>query len=274
MVLNNYLAMQWIAENQARPLDDAVLRELHAVITQEAFDGPSGFEGRFRDGPVAVRNDATEEIVYEAPPHERVPEYLRLMRNWLERTAKESFLHPVVAASVLHFYTVYVHPFYDGNGRSARALFYHHLLRSGYTSFRYLSISSSIVGKREQYYKAIRRCEDERDLTPFVLFSCDIVREAIEGVRARLGREVAGIRLEQRLSDRGLHLNERQHALVRRLVKKLGQRVTVREHERSAGVAYETARQDVYSLVEAGVLQQVSKRKKEVVYAIREAFLL
>lgn len=274
MVLNNYRAMQWILRDRSRPYTNDLMCELHKIITEEALDSHPDSAGRVRDGRVAVRDHATDQVIYEAPPPELVPGYLRFLELWLNDRSEFDFLHPIIRASVLHFYFVYVHPFFDGNGRTARALFYHHVLRHGYDSFRYLSISSAIHKHRGRYYEAIKRSEDEGDLTPFVLFSCEVVSEAIEGVRSRLATEFATKRLEDRLAEKSIVVNERQARLIRNCLKQTGRRVSIRDHERNEHVVYETARKDFMALESCGLIRAIGRRKKQVLYALNETFFL
>lgn len=274
MVLNNYRAMEWILRDRSRPFTSAMVCDLHAVITKDALEHRGEFAGRFRDAGVAIRDNATDAIVYEAPAAAEVEAYFRTLEAWLSQAREYEFLHPVVRASILHFYFVYVHPFFDGNGRTARALFYWYALRNGYDSFRYLSISSAIHEHRGRYYTAIQRCEDERDVTAFVLFSCEIVSEAIEGVRARLASEFATKRIEQRLAERELVVTERQAKLLKSCLKNPARKVTIGDHQKAEDVVYETARQDVLELERMGILRSIGKRKKQVLYSLNETFFL
>src|SRR5579862_4405161 len=94
------------------------------------------------------------------------------------------------------------------------------MLRQGYDSFQYLSISSVIDRRRAQYYRAFREVEaSPTDLTYFALFNCQAVETAVDGLRQRVLREHGSAAVLERLRERHILLNDRQEALVKRLLR-------------------------------------------------------
>ena len=86
--------------------------------------------------------------------------------------SEKPFIHPVVKASIIHFQIGYIHPFMDGNGRTARALFYWFLVKKEYTLIKNISISRAILNSRIQYDKAFLKTEnDNNDMTYFINYS-------------------------------------------------------------------------------------------------------
>jgi Fic family protein len=89
-------------------------------------------------------------------------------------------VHPVVRAILIHFMLGYDHPFYDGNGRTARALFYWSLARSGYWLMEYVSISRLLRQAPAQYARAYRHTEtDDNDTTYFIVHQLEVIQQAI-----------------------------------------------------------------------------------------------
>ena len=110
------------------------------------------------------------EIAHIPPKWTEVGELMRELCEFIND--EEKFIHPIVKASIIHFMIGYIHPFKDGNGRTARALFYWFLLKKGYKSVKNISISRAILDSRTQYDKAFLKTEyDENDLNYFIHYS-------------------------------------------------------------------------------------------------------
>ncbi len=97
-----------------------VILNLHKDITQDTLDNPD-WEGKYRKIQVYVGNRITGEVIFIPPPPEEVPVLMENLIEWLN--SEEAFeLHPVIVAGISHYELVRIHPFGDGNGRTARAL--------------------------------------------------------------------------------------------------------------------------------------------------------
>ena len=139
MILNNYRTMQRVAEWKELPLDAALLFEMHRMVTDRTLEDPAA-AGRLRkaDEPITVQDDITGEVYHYPPPAGSLPTRLQALCDFANAGTSTAahpptrFVHPVVRAILLHFWLAYDHPFVDGNGRTARALFYWSMLRQGY----------------------------------------------------------------------------------------------------------------------------------------------
>lgn len=281
MVLNNYRAMQRLLGWRSRPLAWEDVAELHGVITEGAYEGRDGTAGRLRAGDsVRVVDRATDEVVHVPPPAADLPRMIdALVRYMGEATAapesRGDFVHPLVRASAVHYYLAYLHPFYDGNGRIARALFYHLMLRAGYDSFQYLSVSSVIDRRRGQYYRAFREVEaSPHDLTYFVLFSCAAAETAVEALRERVLAEFGAGAVLERLRERRVFLSDRQQAWLRRALRAPQRPFAIQDLQRAMRVSYPTAREDVLDLVAKGLVAPAHKVRKKQLYVLNDALLL
>jgi Fic family protein len=276
MILNNWRAMQRIVELRAegRPLALSDLLELHRIIGDDALDVPDG-AGELR-GPSHEVDVADHEgtVWHVPPPAEDSSGHLRPLRERVEAMLAfangdtgdaATFIHPVLRAIISHFWLGYEHPFRDGNGRMARALYYWVMLRHGYEMAEFLSISGPIDRKPTAYYRAFTHVEtDEGDLTYFILHQLGVLREAQAELLSHLReRSERAKRLAQTVSgfDR---LNHRQRALLQTAIRHPLQSYTIEGHAAAHRVHYHTARTDLDKLVELGFLaaERVGKRKR------------
>jgi Fic family protein len=272
MTKNNHLAMTYILENRDSEFDTNFILKIHQIITQGTLEEPE-YAGKFRDDEVYIR-DKTNEVIFKPMAAEKIEICLNNLVTWVNTHSDEDFIHPVVKASIIHFYLVYVHPFFDGNGRTARALFYFYLLKNHYGFFKYFSISALIATQREKYYKAIKDVEDyDNDLTYFLLYFADVVSKSIGEIINRIGRKYQSDIISKNLISKGIYLNKRQKKIVKVLIDHDQKNITTRRYEKILKVSYGTARSDLNEMVENGLLQ---KRKigKGFVYSTHfEAYL-
>lgn len=264
MILNNFRTMQRIRTLKNEPLTAARVFEIHALVTDGTMKDPSA-SGRFRrnDEPVVVGDDYGE-VFHTPPPANQLEERIERMCQFANDSG--SILHPVLRAIVLHFWLAYDHPFVDGNGRTARALFYWLMLRSGYWLFEFISISSVLRKAPVAYNRSFLYTEtDDNDLTYFLIAQAKVIRSAIEELHAYIARktkETADLESRTRALDL---FNHRQIELIRHALRHPGQRYTISSHRTSHAVAYQTARTDLQDLAARGVLSQ-RKRGKQLTY--------
>lgn len=260
MIYNNYLAMERILAiaNRALTVDD--LLELHAILGADALD-VAGAEGRLRTTTesVVVEDATTGEVWHTPPPAEELPERLRAMLEFAnDDGGGEPFVHPLVRAMVLHFWVGYLHPFVDGNGRIARALFYWRMLRAKYELAQFLSISGPIDRSKRQYYLAFAYSEtDDADLTYFLLNQVAVLRSATDELLAHLRDRTERLRTMQNAVAETALLNHRQRAVLQYLVRHPVDAIEIGGHRTQHRVSYLTARKDLQDLEAAGFLSRV-----------------
>lgn len=260
MVKNNYDALTYALEHLDEPITEQTIIEIAKIVTRNAAEVT--VEG-YRTEPVYVTG--RESVVYTPPVAEHVPE----MMESLVRFIQSSELHPVIKACVAHFYFVYIHPFGDGNGRTARALSYMMLIQSGYEFFRYFSISNLVSDERGKYYRSMVNVEeDEGDMTYFIDFYSNMLSRSVIRMEDHLTHHVlAGQRVKE-LQSSGL-LNERQLAGVKWLLEGVGDSVTVDKWKKRYKVVQETARKDLMKLCDMGVLEKKMDGRRAVFKIIR-----
>jgi Fic family protein len=258
MVVNNYQAMLRLIDLRDRQLSVEDLLEIHAILGEGALDGEAA-AGRLRrlDEDVRVEDAATGETWFVPPPADHLPERLEKMLGFANDGGPGPFVHPVIRAIVLHFWLAYLHPFVDGNGRMARALFYWQMLRAGYDFAQYLSISGPIDRSPRSYYLAFAHTEtDGGDLTYFLLHQLHVLEQATEELLEHLRDRATRLRtLSAAISGEALNL--RQQAVLSYLVRNPSPGATVTGHARSHGVSYLTARKDLQQLETEGFVRRV-----------------
>jgi len=181
MILNNFAAMKHINKLKNELLSKELIFDIHQLVTAKTMDDSSAV-GRFRTADEKVHViDMYNEVFHDPPPANQLEERMAAMCAFANTRTPEHFVHPAIRAIILHFWMAYDHPFVDGNGRTARALFYWLMLRHKYWLFEFVSISQIIVKAPAKYARAFLYTEtDENDLTYFIIYHLDIIRQAIK----------------------------------------------------------------------------------------------
>lgn len=258
MIVNNYEASQFMRESIGDELTPAHILEMQRILTEGTLDNPES-AGRLQtpdDERVAVYDRQTGRLIHRPPPAEQLPERLeRLCAFSNEQANGESFIHPVIRAILIHFVLAYDHPFEDGNGRTARLLFYWFMQRQGYWLTEYLSISRILRQGPSKYTRAFLLTEtDDLDVTYFILFQLEVIERAIEELHKYLRRKITEVRkVEQALHGAG-HFNHRQLALLSHAIRTPDRPYTFRSHATTHSVTEETARTDLLHLWRSGLL--------------------
>lgn len=267
MIMNNYRTMRRIIELRDQPLSLDLVFEIHRIVTEGTLDKTDA-AGRFRRGdePVTVGNITGE--VFHYPPHAvELPERMRRMCDFANAKSPEFFIHPVVRAILLHFWIGYDHPFLDGNGRTARALFYWAMLNNGYWLFEFISISDVLRHAPAKYYRAFLHSEtDDNDATYFIVHQADVIRQAIQTLHGYIDRKTRELQESELLLGAAEALNHRQIALISHALRHPGMLYTVEGHQHSHKTAYDTARRDLLNLADSGFLS-MRKRARTMIFA-------
>jgi Fic family protein len=259
MIYNNYRAIMEIRDLKRSNMTPALLCHLQQILTADTLDKPDA-AGRFRWPDEAVRVvDAFDNVLYTPPPGETVEQRIKEICDFAN-TRTSPFIHPVLKAIALHFAIGFVHPFVDGNGRTARALFYWFMLKNDYWMFEYLPISRIINAAPVKYARAYLYTEtDGGDLTYFNDYHLKVVIRAINELHDYLARQQKQKAEVERLLEDYPQLNYRQKAVIVDAIKHPNQRYTVQEHRGKFRVAYNTASADLTTLRSLGLLEQTAR---------------
>lgn len=174
----------------------------------------------------------------------------------------------MIKAILLHFTIGFIHPFADGNGRTARAFFYWYMLKRGYWLFEYLPLSRILITGPAQYERAYLYAEhDDADSTYFIHFHLQIIVKAIKDFHVYIEGQARSVRDASKLVERFPNLNHRQTALVQDCLKHPGRTYTIKQHTGLHRISYATGRNDLYELADSGLLLKEMQGKKAIFHA-------
>lgn len=264
MIWNNWRTIQYLRDNRSTKLTPEMLREIHAFITDKTLKDPNEV-GRFRKSD-DVYVEFRGESVHTPPKHDALPQRIEALCQFANQDDEENWIHPVIKSVMLHFWIGYDHPFTDGNGRTARALFYWYLLSHGYWLFEYLPLSRYFLRAPAQYVRAYLYTEtDGNDLTYFLAFNLRAIRIAFQGLLRYITRKQRENAVSTELLRHYRGLNLRQKNLIFHAIRHPEAVYTFKIHKGLHGTAYDTARRDLLSLVTIGFLRR-EKQGKEFVF--------
>ncbi|TWT19141.1 Fic family protein [Luteimonas marina] len=274
MIVNNYRTMEELKRWVGKPLTPRTVLEIHRMLTDGTLDDPAS-TGRFRrvDEDIVVQ-DETGRILHVPPAAGELPSRLQALCDFAnEGDDAETFLHPVVRAILIHFMIGYDHPFVDGNGRTARALFYWSMLNAGFWMTEYISISSILRRAPGQYTRAYLQTEtDDSDATYFVSHQLDVLIKSIESLHLYITRKQQARHDAETLLKPGSklarQLNHRQRALLLNALKHPDKAFTIAVHRRTHDIAYDTARADLQGLAAASLMKQSRQGKEFLFHAV------
>ncbi len=273
MIFNNFRAMEHLRAIRHEPLTPAHVLDLHRLLAEDTLDNPQDV-GCFRRSDNVHVVDVRDDTALHVPPsHTELPERLQRLCDFANADERaQPFIHPVIRAILLHFMIGYDHPFADGNGRTARALFYWSMARSGYWLMEYTSISHILRMAPVKYMRAYLHTEtDKNDTTYFVLHQLNSIRRAIAALHDYVERKQREQKETQQLlaSSKALRgrLNHRQLALLDHALRNVGEAYRVDAHQRSHAVVYQTARNDLLDLEALGLLEKTKRGNAYVFFA-------
>ncbi len=258
MIVNNYRALQFMRNEMGGALSPELVLELHRIVTEGTLEDPDA-AGRLQqpgEDRVAVFDRDDGRRVHLPPPAEQLPERLEsLCRFANESERNDQFIHPVIRAILLHFCLAYDHPFVDGNGRTARILFFWSMLEQGYWLVEYLSISRILKEAPARYGQAFLETEtDDGDTTYFLIYQLQVIERAIKEMHDYLGRKIGEIKEVEALLHGSDGFNHRQLALLSDALRHPDHSYSFGGHAEIHRVTHETARSDLTRLADRELL--------------------
>lgn len=262
MIMNNYRAMQHVSDNRYAEFTPEAICQLHEIVTYNTLDNPDS-AGKIQSNPdpndrVKVF-DNQENILHSPPAVAELPERLQQLCDFANgQDGQGVYVPPVVRALAIHFMMGYDHYFEDGNGRTARALFYWSMLRQGYWLSEYLTISRILKQAPTKYSKSFMFTEqDGGDLTYFLIYHLKVIQRALNDLDKYLARKTEELTSTRKLLlPKTRKINHRQIALLEHAIKHPGEYYTVKSHSKSHGVSHQAARNDLYSLEQQKLLER------------------
>lgn len=267
MIHNNKKALQFMASFRAQTITHETLFALHEILMKETHQDEKITVGAYRQSPIYVVN-SLGQVIYEGPAAKRVKNFMTAFLTWLNQ---DSDMHPLLKAAVAHFYFVHIHPFDDGNGRSARALSNLVLERLDYKFINILSPSSYFESNRQAYYRSIRSVEEhEHDMTFFILFYLKAIKTQMELLHAEIEKANKAKSIQKFLTtEPSLQLNPRQIKALNFLVQN-SHPLSTKRYQKLNRCSDETARLDFNALLDLGLLKALGEgRGRQYVLAVK-----
>nr|WP_315446076.1 Fic family protein [uncultured Pseudomonas sp.] len=265
MVMGNYRMMNFAWEKRYEPLSVELISAMHRVGV-EGIDDEQYSPGMFRANDEVVVQDGAGNTVHRPPPATGLVLRLERLSQWInlahELPHHKNYLHPLIKAITLHFALGYEHPFRDGNGRVARALFYWFMFKNEFAAFRYIAISLLLRNAPVKYGRSYLHTEaDELDLTYFIDFQCSVIVRAVSRFDEAWRKSVAFSEdFEQWLTGAGFfeRLTEPQRSLYQAAKNGVAKEFTAGNVMEHLGCSCNSAMSTLNGLVE---LQIFEKRK-------------
>ena len=272
MIYNNYQTIQFITENKDKPFSEEMLLRIHQLMTEGTLEQAED-AGRFRsNNHVVVENGITHEIVHTPPSYQEIPQFITHLRDFFNEEKPLVFIHPIIRGIIVHFMLAYVHPFVDGNGRTARALFYWYMLKQGYNLTEYLSISRIIARSKKSYEKAYLYVEaDQHDLGYFVSYHLHVLEQAFNELQQYIKRKTDLQKQAAQFLRLG-DINPRQAEIIRLFHDNPHEVITVKDMQAKFSITPTTAKSDISGLVKRGILEEIALNKVKRGYIKGAAF--
>ncbi len=270
MIINNFKAIKYVKTVRKEPLTLELIQKIHTIITNNTLSNPEEI-GKFRESPqddnIVIEDDA-QHVLYRTPPGKEVIPRLQEIIDFINKSEEQAapFIHPIIKSILLHFAISYIHPFTDGNGRTARALFYWYMLRNNYWLFEYLSISKLMIATHGQYNRAFLYSEySDNDLTYFINYHLEIISKALTEFENYLHKQKVDFQTAEPLFKKWPELNFRQKDLLINALKNPTKNYVIKSHSILHDITVPTSRADFFGLVKLNLFTKV-KRGKQLVF--------
>ncbi|HHU46602.1 MAG TPA: Fic family protein [Bacteroidales bacterium] len=272
MIYNNYATIRYLVDNQSQNFSVELLKEIQQLITHKTLVNTE-YEGRFRTtDDIMVMDNITGEIAHTPPAHKEIEDWIAQLSDFINNDNEKFFIHPIIKGIIIHFMIAYIHPFVDGNGRTARSLFYWYMIKKGYWLTEYLSISRIIHRSKKKYETAFLYTEnDENDLSYFIQYNLEAMYKAFEELKLYLERKIR--EQSDLLYFKEIpKINERQAQILKILTEKPKSIFTAKELISLFNVSVKTTRNDLQQLVSLGFMREININQRQLGYIKAENF--
>ena len=274
MIFNNYQTINFIVAHKHEPLTEEFLLQVHRLMTVNTLDNPDD-AGRIRiNDDVVVEDGITHEVVHIPPTYTEIPEFINTLCEFVNASDDNAtkFIHPIIKGIIVHFMIAYVHPFVDGNGRTARALFYWYMVKQGYWLTEYLSVSRVISRSKKKYEKTFLYAEaDGLDIGYFINYNLEVLDKAFKELQDYIKRK----QQERMTANAFLQLgdiNQRQAQIIQLYYDNPKVMLTVKDVQVKFMITPTTAKTDLIGLVKRGLLSEIPINKVKRGYVKGELF--
>lgn len=259
-VLNYFEALKHLnnlTSDKKKRLTNKDILKLHQIITKDTLED-SSYYGQYRTGKqyVIVGNRRTGRVSFRPPVTKEVPKLMDDLLSWINDNFKNNSINHVVQAGIGHYEFVRIHPFIDGNGRTARVLATLILIRNDFDIKRFFALDDFYNSDRPRYYQTLKNVNQQTlDLTEWLEYFCEGVYVSIKAVQNKVLKYDKNRKLSGKKEQ--LLLKNRQMKTIDYLNK--GERITNREYREMFKVSHQTAHQELNELLDYEVIKRVGK---------------
>jgi len=242
------------------------LNTLHRLTVQGLIDDEA--VGHFRKKQVIVQSATSGGVVFRPPVAVEVPYLIEDFFIWGKSESAQQ-IHSILRAAITHYQIVYIHPFIEGNGRTARAMATLLLYTLGYDFKRFFSLEQYFDTDVEAYYQALLSVQQtgKQDLTYWLEYFCYGVALEIDKIQRQVERLSKDLRMKKQLGKQ-VALSERQIILLE-LFQQQDQISSYDAQNTLPNVSVDTILRDLKDLIEKGVIEKEGVTKG-VTYRLRE----
>ena len=272
MIMNNYNAIKFVQSVKNEKMTPELICEIHKIISENTLKNPEK-AGVFRskEDKIFIMDDYNE-VFFKPPNYDEISSRVSKLCDFANAENETAFIHPIIRSIILHFYCAYIHPFVDGNGRTARALFYWSMLKYNYKLAEFISISKVIKNAFSRYPLSYLYTEtDENDMSYFIDYQLEVLKTAINDLNTYIRKKIAEIEdVEKLLRNTSLSdkLNLRQVAFLKKAIKNPGGYYSFKEYQNLFQISYQTSRTDLIQLAEKYNLLLPIKKSNTFAYFV------
>src|SRR3972149_1470371 len=253
-VLNYLKVLENIDKLADGKIQEKNLLHIHNLLIRNTLDNPSDC-GVYRTRYVVVGNRLTGDIIFRPPSNEAVPELMKGLIAWANSPDAQA-LDPVIEAGIAHYEFVRIHPFVDGNGRTARVLATLILYLRGFDAKQFFSLDDYYDSDRPSYYRTLQSVDQKSlDLTNWLEYFVEGVKVSIAAVKER------GIRLSSERLRRTKHgkiaLTEKQMRIVEKIIQ--NDKITCGDISKEFGISKQAALKEMNKLKKMGIVKPRGK---------------
>lgn len=265
MIMNNFITMKYIIQHKDEEITQEKILYIHKLISNKTLEDFED-EGQFRkNNDINVVNFIDSEIVHTPPLKEELDDLVKDLCDFFN-SESENFIHPIIKGCIIHFMVGWIHPFTDGNGRTARAIFYWYMLKKGYWLTEYLSISRIIKDTKNQYEKSYLYSEiDGNDLSYFITYHIKTMEKAFDALKVYINRKQKEVFQAAKFMKIAF-VNERMAQILKIVNDDSDRILNIKEIEKRFSISNFTARSDLKTLVSLGFLEIIQVNKKKQVF--------
>jgi len=238
-VKNAFAAYEKLEE--INPYSEKDLKKIQGIFTFSLEKDA----GKYRNHGEAVYDGNVQ--IFMAPPHKQVPFLMGNLFNWMKK--EKNSINPLILSSIFHYEFVFIHPFSDGNGRTAR-YWQTAILSKWEKSFAYLPIESIIRKNQEEYYKVIQRCNNAGNSTEFIEFMLETIEKTLDEI----------IKINMKENDIGLELRENESKIIYCIEKNI--MTSAKNIIAETDVPERTTRRILKKLIDNNIVEEVGSNKK------------